>query len=101
MFFLGGKYAGFGNTPMNPPTRSQSELFDTTLTSLTSGWSLLSLGANKVKENAFKYGSYASQKVSIFLPSIFIYYFIIFFTSKKVYEVSQNVTEKVFIIICH
>lgn len=70
----GGRYAGFGNTPMNPPTRSQSEVFDTTLSSLTSGWSMLSFGASKVKENALKYGSYASQKVL---------------------EVSQNVTEKV------
>lgn len=70
----GGKYAGFGNTPQ--PTRSQSEVFDTNaaLNSLSSGWSLLSLGASKVKDNALKYGSIATQKVV---------------------EVSQNVTEKV------
>lgn len=58
----GGKYAGFGNTAAQP-TRSQSEVFDTTLSSLSSGWSLLSLGASKVKENALKYGSIAGQKV--------------------------------------
>lgn len=63
----GGKYAGFGNT-RDPPPRSQStEIFDTTLSSLASGWSMLSFGASKVanvaKENAFKYGSLASQKV--------------------------------------
>lgn len=70
----GGKYAGFGNT-VQQPTRSQStEVFDTTLSSLSSGWSLLSLGASKVKDNALKYGSLATQKVV---------------------EVSQNVTEKV------
>lgn len=81
----GGRYAGFGNTPMNPPTRSQSEVFDTTLSSLTSGWSMLSFGANKVKENALKYGSYASQKVRLdaissvfrFCYFIFIYDFLI------------------------
>lgn len=71
----GGKYAGFGNTVQSQPTRSQSEVFDTTLSSLSSGWSLLSLGASKVKDNALKYGSLATQKVV---------------------EVSQNVTEKVF-----
>lgn len=70
----GGKYAGFGNTPQ--PTRSQSEVFDTNsaAAALSSGWSLLSLGASKVKDNALKFGSIASQKVV---------------------EVSQNVTDKV------
>lgn len=53
---------GFGNT-VQQPTRSQSEVFDTTLSSLSSGWSLLSLGASKVKDNALKYGAYATQKV--------------------------------------
>lgn len=70
----GGRYAGFGNTVQQQPTRSQSEVFDTTLSSLSSGWSLLSLGASKVKDNALKYGSLATQKVV---------------------EVSQNVSEKV------
>lgn len=73
----GGRYAGFGNTAQAPPTRSQSEVFDTTLSSLSSGWSLLSLGASKVKDNALKYGSLATQKVV---------------------EVSQNVSEKVILI---
>lgn len=74
----GGKYAGFGNTPMQPPPRSQSELFDNTWSSLASGWSILSSNATKIastaKDNALKYGSIAGQKVV---------------------EVSQNVTEKV------
>lgn len=74
----GGKYAGFGNTASQPPPRSQSEMFDTTLSSLASGWSMLSFGASKVasvaKENALKYGSLATQKVV---------------------EVSSNVTDKV------
>lgn len=73
----GGKYAGFGNTAA-PPPRSQSEVFDTTLSSLSSGWSLLSLGASKVKDNALKYGSLATQKVV---------------------EVSQNVSEKVDLVL--
>lgn len=59
----GGKYAGFGNTIPAQPTRSQSEVFDTTLSTLSGGWSLLSLGASKVKDNALKYGSLATQKV--------------------------------------
>lgn len=70
----GGRYAGFGNTVQSQPTRSQSEVFDTTLSSLSSGWSLLSLGASKVKDNALKIGSIATQKVV---------------------EVSHNVSEKV------
>lgn len=72
----GGKYAGFGNTSA-PPTRSQSEVFDTTLSSLSSGWNLLSFGASKVKDNALKFGSIATQKVV---------------------EVSQNVSEKVLLL---
>ncbi|XP_055708060.1 ADP-ribosylation factor GTPase-activating protein 1 isoform X2 [Phlebotomus papatasi] len=63
----GGKYSGFGFTRDPPPKSQSQEFFDTTLTSLASGWSLLSLGASKVastaKENALKYGSLASQKV--------------------------------------
>jgi ADP-ribosylation factor GTPase-activating protein 1 len=63
----GGKYAGFGYS-RDPPPRSQStEIFDTTLSSLASGWSMFSLGATKIastaKENALKYGSLATQKV--------------------------------------
>lgn len=63
---------------MQPPPRSQSELFDNTWSSLASGWSILSSNATKIastaKDNALKYGSIAGQKVV---------------------EVSQNVTEKV------
>lgn len=70
----GGKYAGFGNTPMQPPPRSQSELFDNTWSSLASGWNIASKIAATAKDNALKYGSIAGQKVV---------------------EVSQNVTEKV------
>lgn len=70
----GGKYAGFGNTPMQPPPRSQSELFDNTWSSLASGWNIASKIASTAKDNALKYGSIAGQKVV---------------------EVSQNVTEKV------
>ena len=78
IFFLGlrpsegGKYAGFGNTNNCPP-RSQSDMaFDSTISSLSTGWNLLSFGANKVKENAFKFGSIASAKVklNVFLLSI-------------------------------
>lgn len=63
----GGKYSGFGYT-REPPPRSQSqEVFDSTLSSLASGFGFLSMGAAKVvgvaKENAFKYGTVAAQKV--------------------------------------
>ncbi|XP_059609193.1 ADP-ribosylation factor GTPase-activating protein 1 isoform X2 [Phlebotomus argentipes] len=63
----GGKYSGFGFSRDPPPKSQSQEFFDTTMSSLASGWSLLSLGATKVastaKENALKYGSLASQKV--------------------------------------
>lgn len=64
----GGKYAGFGYSRDPMPKSQSQEVFDTTLSSLASGWSLLSLGASKAaivaKENALKYGSLATQKVS-------------------------------------
>ncbi|KAL7032542.1 hypothetical protein ACKWTF_007342 [Chironomus riparius] len=65
----GGRYAGFGNQASNPPVRSNSEFFnmDTTWTSLSSGWSMLSSSATKIaltaKDNAVKYGNIATQKV--------------------------------------
>lgn len=59
---------------MQPPPRSQSELFDNTWSSFASGWSIASKIASTAKDNALKYGSIAGQKVV---------------------EVSQNVTEKV------
>ncbi|XP_055606294.1 ADP-ribosylation factor GTPase-activating protein 1 isoform X2 [Uranotaenia lowii] len=59
----GGRYAGFGYS-MDPPPRSQShELFDSVQSSLSTGWNVFSKVANVAKENAFKYGSLASQKV--------------------------------------
>ncbi|XP_053672105.1 ADP-ribosylation factor GTPase-activating protein 1 isoform X2 [Anopheles nili] len=60
----GGKYAGFGYT-MDPPPRSQShELFDSVQSSFATGWNVFSKVANVAKENALKYGSMASQKVT-------------------------------------
>lgn len=64
----GGKYAGFGYSKDPMPKSQSTEVFDTTLSSLASGWSLFSIGASKVanvaKENALKYGSLATQKVA-------------------------------------
>lgn len=75
----GGKYAGFGYSKDPLPKSQSSEVFDTTISSLASGWSLLSIGATKfagvAKENALKYGSVAAQKVQ---------------------EVSSTVTDKVY-----
>lgn len=63
----GGKYSGFGYTKDPIPKSQSQEFFDTTVSSLASGWSLFSLGAtriaNSAKENAVRYGSLASQKV--------------------------------------
>lgn len=78
----GGKYAGFGYSKEPMPKSQSQEVFDTTLSSLTSGWSMFSIGASKVaavaKENALKYGSLATQKVA---------------------EVSNTVSDKVCFII--
>jgi len=63
----GGKYSGFGYTMEAPPRSQSQELFDTTFSSLASGWSFLSSSAtkfaSKASENAVKYGGIASQKV--------------------------------------
>lgn len=63
----GGKYAGFGYTREAPPRSQSQEVFDSTFSSLASGFGFLSMGAAKVvgvaKENAFKYGTVAAQKV--------------------------------------
>ena len=82
----GGKYAGFGYTKDPMPKSQSQEMFDTTLSSLASGWSMLSFGATKVasvaKDNAFKYGTLASQKVvevSHNVQEKVAYYFIILF----------------------
>ncbi|KAK1134463.1 hypothetical protein K0M31_007248 [Melipona bicolor] len=63
----GGKYGGFGYQ-MNPPPRSTSqELFDNAVSSLASGWSILSSSASKIAskatENAIRTGELAIQKV--------------------------------------
>lgn len=63
----GGKYAGFGYSRDPVPKSQSQEFIDSTVSSLSSGWSLLSIGASKIavtaKENATKLGSLASQKV--------------------------------------
>ncbi|KAL0279822.1 UNVERIFIED_CONTAM: hypothetical protein PYX00_001303 [Menopon gallinae] len=63
----GGRYSGFGYT-MDPPPRSTSQEFvDNTLSSLASGWSMLSMSASKIAskatESAAKIGEIASNKV--------------------------------------
>ncbi|KAK2723120.1 ADP-ribosylation factor GTPase-activating protein 1-like isoform X2 [Artemia franciscana] len=62
----GGRYSGFGNT-VETPQKNQSDLLENAVSSLASGWSLLSLGATKIaskaSENAVKFGGMASQKV--------------------------------------
>ncbi|XP_036338387.1 ADP-ribosylation factor GTPase-activating protein 1 isoform X1 [Rhagoletis pomonella] len=63
----GGKYSGFGYS-CDPPTKTQSqEIIDTTLSSLASGWSLLSAGASKIastaKEKAVTTVNLASSKI--------------------------------------
>ncbi|XP_055315154.1 ADP-ribosylation factor GTPase-activating protein 1 [Sitodiplosis mosellana] len=63
----GGKYAGFGYTKDPMPKSQSQELLDTTLTSLTSGWNMFSIGASKIantaRENVSRYGNIAGQKV--------------------------------------
>ncbi|XP_014099532.2 ADP-ribosylation factor GTPase-activating protein 1 isoform X2 [Bactrocera oleae] len=64
----GGKYSGFGYS-RDPPSKTQSqEIIDSTLSSLASGWSLLSAGASKIastaKEKAVTTVSLASSKVT-------------------------------------
>lgn len=62
----GGKYAGFGNYSAPPKTQSQ-EIFDTTLSTLASGWNIFSQVSTKIastaKDKAVTYGNLASQKV--------------------------------------
>ncbi|XP_061391048.1 ADP-ribosylation factor GTPase-activating protein 1 isoform X2 [Musca vetustissima] len=64
----GGKYSGFGYSREPPPKTQSQELIDTTLSSLASGWSLLSAGASKfaniAKEKAAVTASIASSKVT-------------------------------------
>jgi len=64
----GGKYAGFGFTREPPPKTQSQELFDSTLSTLASGWSLFSTNASKLastaKEKAVTTVNLASTKVS-------------------------------------
>ncbi|XP_076765578.1 ADP-ribosylation factor GTPase-activating protein 1 [Xylocopa sonorina] len=63
----GGKYGGFGYQMEAPPRSSSQEFFDTAVSSLASGWSLLSSSASKIAskatENAIRTGELAIQKV--------------------------------------
>ncbi|KAH8300744.1 hypothetical protein KR059_001331 [Drosophila kikkawai] len=63
----GGKYAGFGFTREPPPKTQSQELFDTTLSTLASGWSLFSTNASKLantaKEKAVTTVNLASTKI--------------------------------------
>lgn len=60
----GGKYVGFGSTPMSD--KKEDDFFDNTLSSLSSGWSTFALGATKfasvASEKATKVASAASKK---------------------------------------
>ncbi|KAM7358435.1 ADP-ribosylation factor GTPase-activating protein 1 isoform 2-T2 [Cochliomyia hominivorax] len=64
----GGKYSGFGYSKDPPPKTQSQEIIDTTLSSLASGWSLLSAGASKfaviAKEKAVNTANIASSKVT-------------------------------------
>ncbi|XP_065358959.1 ADP-ribosylation factor GTPase-activating protein 1 isoform X2 [Calliphora vicina] len=64
----GGKYTGFGYSRDPPPKTQSQEILDTTLSSLASGWSLLSAGASKfaviAKEKAVNTANIASTKVT-------------------------------------
>lgn len=63
----GGKYSGFGYSRDPPPKTQSQEILDSTLSSLASGWSLLSSGASKIavtaKEKVVTYGNVASSKI--------------------------------------
>ncbi|KAH8363850.1 hypothetical protein KR084_000015 [Drosophila pseudotakahashii] len=63
----GGKYAGFGFTREPPPKTQSQELFDSTLSTLASGWSLFSTNASKLantaKERAVTTVNLASTKI--------------------------------------
>ncbi|XP_066974935.1 ADP-ribosylation factor GTPase-activating protein 1-like isoform X6 [Macrobrachium rosenbergii] len=60
----GGRYSGFGNCPNPPPKSASTEFFDTAVNSLSSGWSLLSIGATKVAGKAVEYSSIAAEKAT-------------------------------------
>ncbi|XP_042236365.1 ADP-ribosylation factor GTPase-activating protein 1-like isoform X2 [Homarus americanus] len=76
----GGRYSGFGNCPNPPPKSASTEIFDTAVTSLTSGWSMLSLGATKIAGKAMEYSSIATEKATEYSHTI----------TEKVSEVSRR-----------
>lgn len=63
----GGKYSGFGYQMEQPPKSMSQELFDSAVSSLTSGWQVFSSNATKIAskatENAIKIGELAALKV--------------------------------------
>ncbi|CAG7817707.1 unnamed protein product [Allacma fusca] len=64
----GGRYTGFGYSMDPQPKAASNDLLDTTLSSLTQGWSLFSSAAAKVaskaSENAAKLSEIATQKAA-------------------------------------
>lgn len=66
----GGRYSGFGSCPNPPPRSTSTEFFDTAMSSLSTGWSLLSIGANKVAGKAVEYSSIASEKATEYSQTI-------------------------------
>ncbi|XP_069941197.1 ADP-ribosylation factor GTPase-activating protein 1-like isoform X2 [Cherax quadricarinatus] len=76
----GGRYSGFGNCPNPPPKSASTEILDTALSSLSTGWSLLSLGATKIAGKAVEYSSIATEKATEYSHSI----------TEKVSEVSRR-----------
>jgi len=80
----GGRYTGFGYTMDPQPKPASNELLDSTLSSLTKGWSMFSIAATKIAssatENAVKFGGIASQKAVEIGGSV----------SEKVNEISRK-----------
>ncbi|XP_038057719.1 ADP-ribosylation factor GTPase-activating protein 1-like isoform X2 [Patiria miniata] len=69
----GGRYTGFGNTPIKQEENS-SDTWDTAVSSLSAGWSTFALGATKfasaTKEGAVKFGTAASQKTQEYAAKV-------------------------------
>ncbi|XP_064604283.1 ADP-ribosylation factor GTPase-activating protein 1-like isoform X2 [Liolophura sinensis] len=72
----GGKYVGFGSSPS--PAKSNDDMLENTLSSLSAGWSTFALGATK-------FASSASEKATKLATS----------ATKKTKELGQSVNEKV------
>uniref|UniRef100_A0A2P2I2F6 ADP-ribosylation factor GTPase-activating protein 1-like n=1 Tax=Hirondellea gigas TaxID=1518452 RepID=A0A2P2I2F6_9CRUS len=67
----GGRYSGFGNSGYQAPVRSASaDIMDTAVSSLSQGWSLLSLGATKAATKAAEYSVIAAQKATVYGQAI-------------------------------